>query len=308
MTFLLLTSPERHAVFREAFARELPEIRFATSEAEVDPASVRFLMTWVFPDQLEVRYPNLELVLSIGAGIDQVLDKPLPPRAKLVRMVDPGNISLVRDYVLMAVLGLHRGLPLYLDQQQRQHWASGPFVWADQRRVGVLGVGEIGRVVLDALKPLGFQLAGWSRSPKAIPGVRCHHGADGLDTLLAETDILVCLLPLTDETRGILNAARLARLPRGAGIVQAGRGAHLDQQALLAALDSGHLSGAFVDVTEPEPLPKGHPLWAHPRVVLTPHLGGHSRAETAAEATVQNIRRYLNGQDPIGLVDPKRGY
>ena len=308
MAFLLLSNAERQAAFGEAFARDLPEVPFATREEDVDPAAVRFLMTWVFPDDLDTRFPNLELILSTGAGIDQVLARPLPTRARLVRLVEPGNISLVRDYCVMAVLGLHRGLPRFLDQQRREHWEAGGFAWADQRRVGVLGMGELGLAVLQALAPFGFQRSGWSRTPKAVDGVRCHHGPAGLDAVLAESDIAVCLLPLTDQTRGLLDATRLARMPAGAGLVHAGRGGQLDQTALLAALDRGHLSGAFIDVTEPEPLPAGHPLWRHPRVILTPHIAGHARAETSAQATVENIRRYLDGQDPIGLVDPARGY
>ncbi len=308
MTFLILSYPERVETFRRIFARDLPEVRFVSDAAEVDPAEVRFLMTWTFPVDLATRYPNLELIFSTGAGIDQVVKAELPPRARLVRMVEQGLTTMVRDYVVMAVLALHRDLPAYLDQQRRQVWKERSFVWPDERRVGILGLGELGRTTAEALRPFGFQIAGWSRNPKTLEGVTCHHGADGLQTMLAESDILVCLLPLTDETRGILNADLFARLPTGAALVQAGRGGHLDQEALLDALDAGHLSGAFLDVTTPEPLPEGHRLWSHPRVVLTPHIAGHTRSETAAAATVENVRRRLEGQPVNGLVDPQRGY
>lgn len=308
MTFLMLSFPERVEVFRRHFARDLPEVTFASDAAAVDPADVRYLMCWTFPDQLATRYPNLELIFSVGAGIDQVTGVPIPPRARLVRMVESGITTLMRDYVVMSVLALHRRLPAYLDQQRRREWKNLPFAWADQRRIGMLGLGELGLAALEALKPFGFQLSGWSRSPKEIEGVQCHHGADGLATMLAQTDILVCLLPLTPETRGILNADLFAQLPQGASLVQVGRGGHMDQAALLAALDSGHLDAAFVDVTDPEPLPSDHPLWSHPKVVLTPHVAAHTRADSAAEATIANLRLHLSGQDPKGLVDPARGY
>lgn len=308
MTFLILSFPERVETFRRIFARDLPEVKFAGSRAEVDPAEVRYLMTWVFPDDLQTAYPNLEVVFSVGAGIDQVVNSPLPPGARLVRMIESGLTSLMRDYVVMSVLALHRRLPAYIDQQRRREWVNLPFAWADQRRVGVLGLGELGQAALAALAPFGFPLAGWSRSERRIAGVRCHHGPEGLGAMLAETDILVCLLPLTPETRGILNADLFAQLPQGASLVQVGRGGHMDQDALLAALDSGHLQAAFVDVTDPEPLPAEHPLWSHPGVILTPHVAAHTRAETAAEATVANIRRILAGEAPLGLVDPARGY
>lgn len=308
MTFLILSYPERVETFRKVFARDLPDVQFASDAATVDPKSVRYLMTWVFPDNLHELYPNLEVIFSVGAGIDQVVNTPIPPGAKLVRMIESGLTSLMRDYVVMSVLALHRKLPAYIQLQKEREWKNLPFAWADQRRVSVLGLGELGQASLQALRPFGFQLAGWSRSPKGLDGVTTFSGQDGLADMLGQTDILICLLPLTPETRHILNADLFAKLPKGASLVQVGRGGHLDQEALLAALDSDHLEAAFVDVTDPEPLPADHPLWAHPKVVLTPHVAAHTRADTAAEATVENIRRILSGLEPKGIVDPTRGY
>ncbi|MEI4488164.1 glyoxylate/hydroxypyruvate reductase A [Frigidibacter sp. MR17.14] len=308
MTFLIQSLPERVETFRRHFAADLPEVAFATDPDAVDPADVRYLMAWTFPEDLATRYPNLELVFSTGAGIDQVVKAPLPPKARLVRMVEAGITSLIREYAVMAVMALHRDLPGYIAQQRSGTWQALSFTYADERRIGVLGLGELGQAVLDALRPFGFPLSGWSRSPKDIPGVACHHGPEGLDAVLAASDILICLLPLTDETRGILNAALFAKLPRGAGLIHMGRGGHSDQEAILAALDEGQLGGVVIDVTEPEPLPADHPLWRHPRVILTPHVGARSRAESGAVATVANIRRHLAGEDPQGLVDPARGY
>ncbi|SHN09277.1 2-hydroxyacid dehydrogenase [Roseibium suaedae] len=308
MSFLILSYPARVETFRKVFARDFPDLVFAGSLDEIDPVDVRYLMAWTFPDDLAAKFPNLELILSVGAGIDQMTGVEIPAGAKLVRMVEDGVTSLVRDYVVMSVLGLHRDLPAFLDQQRQEIWKARDFVWADQRRIGILGLGELGMAAVNALRPFGFKLSGWSRSLKSIEGVDCFAGDEGLKAMLAETDITVCLLPLTDETRNILNAEFFDMLPKGAGLVHAGRGGHLDQEALLDALDSGQLSGAFIDVTNPEPLPAGHRLWSHPGIVLTPHIAGHSRPETAAQATIENIRRHLAGENLKGSVNPALGY
>ncbi|WP_027577456.1 glyoxylate/hydroxypyruvate reductase A [Bradyrhizobium sp. WSM1743] len=307
MAFLFNSDAARAAIFRQAFARELPDLEFYHSSKCIDPEKVRYLLTWNAPDDLS-RFRNLEVVFSIGAGVDQFKPETIPDRVKLVRMIEDGIIRMMQEYVVLGVLTLHREMLAYREQQGRGLWQALATPQAADRRVGFLGLGMLAQAAIDRLKPFGFPLAAWSRSNKTIESVTCFHGDGQLGSFLKGTDILVCLLPLTEQTSGILNAQLFSLLPEGARLLHVGRGPQLDQGALIEALDSGRLAAAMLDVTDPEPLPEDHALWSHPKVIITPHIASVTQPHTAAQSVIENIRRHRAGRNPIGLVDRTLGY
>jgi glyoxylate/hydroxypyruvate reductase A len=308
MAFVYKGPAQRGAIWAEQFARKMPQVPFWTWPEIGEPAQVRFLAAWEPPPRLAETFPNLEVLFSVGAGVDQFDFSALPPGLTVVRMVEPGLTACMCEYVSWAVLSLHREIPLYLRQQRNSLWKEHPVRPASTRRVGVMGMGNLGRAALAQLRQLGFDCAGWSRSRRSDPGVRCYAGEAELGDFLARTDILVCLLPLTPETRGMLGRRVFDALPQGASLVNAGRGGHLVEADLLAALERGQLSAAILDVCEPEPLPQGHPFWDHPRIWLTPHVASATQAETAAESLLDNLRRHEVGLPLEGVVDRSRGY
>lgn len=308
MSFVYKADPVRGAEWARLFAERRPDLPFHVWPETGDPAAVRFLAAWQPPPDITTAFPNLEVLFSVGAGVDQFDLGALPPELPVVRMVEPGIVGGMVEYVTFAVLALHRDLPAYLEQQRRGVWQPIRVWPASRRRVGVLGLGELARAVLARLAGFGFVLSGWSRTRRDITGVDCHAGAEGLPAFLSACGILVCLLPLTAGTRGVLNRQLFAALPEGAALVNVGRGGHLVQQDLLEALEAGRLSAAVLDVAEPEPLPAGHPFWTHPRIWLTPHIASMTQPETAVEAVLANLERHARGERMHGLVDRALGY
>jgi glyoxylate/hydroxypyruvate reductase A len=308
MTLLYKADRDRGIEWRSLFAELAPDIAFRLWPDVGPPEEVRYLAAWQTPPELLASLPNLEVLFSTGAGVDQFDLARLPPQVKLVRLIDPGIIAGIVEYVVWAALALHRDMPGYLLAQREGRWAPAPLVPADRRRIGVMGLGELGQAALAALRPFGFQLAGWNRSPRALEGVRAFVGPAELPAFLTQCDILICLLPLTQETRGILCRETLAQLPKGAGLVNAGRGGHLVEADLLAALDSGQISAAVLDVTAEEPPPEGHRFFSHPKILLTPHIAAITHADSGVRAVLANIRRHESGVPMHGIVSRERGY
>lgn len=300
---------EWSAAIAQALAAEGVAARLLDDPAAADPAVVDAV---IFAPDGPVRdfapFTRLQAIISLWAGVERIVADPaIPAHVPLARMVEPGLTWGMRDYVVGHVMRLHLGLDATL-RGPGPDWGRPVPPLARDRRVGVLGLGELGGVCAAALAGLGFDVAGWSRGPKALSGVDCHSGEDGLDAVLARSEILVCLLPSTPATRGLLDARRLALAPRGAGLINAGRGDLIDDAALLAALDAGALSSATLDVFREEPLPADHPFRRHPRVTVTPHVASATRPGTAAQAVAAQAARLSRGQPLANVVDRAAGY
>ncbi|QHI97216.1 glyoxylate/hydroxypyruvate reductase A [Xylophilus rhododendri] len=275
-----------------------------------DPACLdaEVAVCWNTPPGLYEQMPRLRLVHSIAAGVDNILPGSSGTGLPVCRVVDEGLTRGMVEYVMWAVLHFHRGFDLALRQQRSHRWSRPPLRPAGECRVGIMGLGALGRSVAARLLAEGYRVGGWARGAHAIDGVATHAGPTGLQDFLASTDILVNLLPLTDDTRGILGQALFSRLPQGACVVGCGRGEHLVAEDLIAALQSGHLRGAVLDVFPQEPLDAASPLWDMPQIVVTPHMATMASPAAVVRQVAENIRRLQGGQPLLNLVDAARGY
>jgi glyoxylate/hydroxypyruvate reductase len=309
MALLFYSTVDSAARWRDALARLDPGLDIRIWPAIGDPREIDYALVWRPPSGLLASLPNLKLILSLGAGIDHIFGDPrLPRHLPIVRLVDPYLSDAMSEYVALQVLRLHRHDLDYQDQQRAGIWRELPQKNAGERPVGILGFGEIGQHAARKLAALGFPVSGWTRSERKIAGFATYAGGAGLQQMLAATEILVCLLPATPQTEGILCARTFAALPRGAGLVNAGRGRHLVEEDLIPALDSGQLYAAALDVFREEPLPPEHPFWHHPRILVTPHIAGITNPFTAAPIILDNIRRYEAGLPLLNQLDPAQGY
>ncbi len=254
--------------------------------------------------------PNLKAVLSLGAGVDGFLRDPEFPRhLPLVRFVDPTLMHEMAQYVVMHVLIAHRDQRFFDAAQQESQWRQRMLTRASRdTRIGILGLGDIGGTIATSLLPFDFQLSGWSRSRKDVPGVKSFAGERELPQFLAQCDYCVCVLPLTEDTRGIMNAKFFAQLPKGARVINVARGGHLIEEDLIAALDCGHLAGAVLDVFQTEPLPSDSPIWTHPKITATPHIAGITDPRAALDYVADCVARCESGQPPDNVVDLEKGY
>jgi glyoxylate/hydroxypyruvate reductase len=270
---------------------------------------IDYVLAWIHKPGDLARYPNLKAIFWLGAGVDHLLkDKDLPRQVPIVRRVDDGLTAGMTEYVLLHALRYHRRLPELEAQQSERLWRKLSYPLAKDRRIGILGMGVLGSDAASRLIGLGFDVAGWSRAPKQLPGLTSFYGDEGLTPFLKRSEILVCLLPLTPATTGIINAPTLAALPRGATVINAARGGHVVDADLIAALDRGHIAHATLDVFATEPLPVEHPFWRHPRITLTPHAASVTMSETASRVVIEGLKAMRGGRRPANQVDLTKGY
>ena len=309
MPVALFRSPSDAAeTWRSALQSAMPELEVRIWPEVGDPAEVDYALIWAAPDDLLHQLPNLRLVFSLGAGVDHLIGGAVPQHIPIARLVDPALTEGMVEYVLYQVLRHHRGMDQYEARQQRATWAVHEQVRSGDRGIGVLGLGELGSACARALAGLGFAVAGYSRSRRKRADVTRYAGADEWDAFLAHSEILICLLPLTDATRGVLNAELFSRLPPSAVLIHAGRGQQLVEDDLLSSLEQGHLRHAVLDVFAEEPLPAGHPFWSHPAITVTPHIASQTNPWTGAARVTEGIRRDQNGALPESIIDRERGY
>ncbi len=312
MALLVLVGEGNARGFAEPVRRHAPDrdIRVWPDMGDVD--DIRYALVWKPPRGVLGSLPNLRVIFSAGAGVDHVLSDPGLPDVPLVRYVDPNLTLRMREYVVLNVLLHQRRMPEYGEQQRRREWQAFALPAADEVRVGVMGLGTLGADCAQALAEVGFRVAGWSRSTKTLPGIDCY-AADGLDAFLARTDILVCLLPATEETRGLINRTFIAKLAKdgplpGPVLINAGRGAVHVEADIIAALEAGALWACSLDVFETEPLPASSPLWTHPRVVITPHVASITDPGVLARQVIVQIAHFESGEPLENQVDLGQGY
>jgi glyoxylate/hydroxypyruvate reductase A len=309
MAILIMAAPARMKAWREAIGANFPGEDIRCWPGMGEPADIDIVVYGGNEPELFGKLANLKLVISQRAGIDDLIGNPhLSQDVAICRAQDPKGDRMLDDYALLLTLYHHRHMPDLLAANARAEWIDPGVLPADERSVGVMGLGIIGMSVARRLRDAGFRVAGWSRTRRDEPGMECFHGPDQFDTFLARSEILLNLLALTPETVDIVDAANLARLPKGASVINLGRGEHVVDSDLITAVDSGHIDSATLDVFRTEPLPADHPFWKHPRIFVMPHTARRPRAESLTPGILEIIRRFRAGEPLPRMADRARGY
>lgn len=294
--------------WKRLLQREIPSLDVQHANAVTAPEKVHYALVWKPPENFFQHWPNLELVINLGAGVDALVDRPDLSDIPVTRLSDPNMARMMAGYVLFAVLRYARDIPFFEQMQKQARWQYRHPRAAEEIRVGVMGLGELGGKTAQELARQGFSVAGWSRTAKEIESVEGHHGMASLESFLSRTDILVIMLPSTPDTRGLMNDQHLAMLPHGASLINVSRGDIVDEPALIAHLSSGQIGAATLDVFAHEPLPDSHPFWAMENVLITPHLASVALPSSAVKQVAANIHRVRDKQPPLHCVDLNRGY
>lgn len=291
----------------------LAALRTALPQAEIEvwtpgagPAD--YAVVWAPPQEFLDEQPQIKALFNIGAGVDALTQLRLSSRTRLVRLDDAGMSVQMAEYVTHALIRHFREFDAYAADVANAKWSFRKPRLREDFPVGIMGLGVLGQRVARAVQAFEFPVRGWSRSPKELHGVRCYAGEAQFAEFLAETKVLVCLLPLTEETRGIMNREALAQLQPGGYVINVARGAHLVEEDLIPLIDSGHLAGAALDVFRQEPLPAGHPFWRHPKITVTPHTAARTLRDESVAQIAEKILRLERGEPIAGVVDHHKGY
>jgi glyoxylate/hydroxypyruvate reductase A len=294
--------------WRDTFRQQLPRLEIRIWPDAGNVTDIEYL-AFMHPDFNALpAFPNLKAMFSRAAGVDDIVKHPKLPKVPLGKIEPPGGDPMMTEYVVMHVLRLHREMPAYQAAQARREWLRVPIARPEQRRIGFLGFGMMAKAPALVLRSLGFPVSAWVRSPRHAAEVPIFHGSNQLEPFLRATDIAVCLLPLTAETERLFCARTFAMMPRGAMLMNVGRGKHVVDADLIAALDSGQLSYAALDALYPEPLPPESPLWAHPKITVMPHIARRPTVSQLVTEIVANIRNLEAGGRLLQEVDIKLGY
>jgi glyoxylate/hydroxypyruvate reductase len=311
MSLLIASTGKNLDPWIQALKETDPGLEVTTLDQVTDKSAVTFALAWNHPKGVFREFPNLKCISSMGAGVDHLLkDQTLPDQVRVVRIIDPLLSQDLFEFALAVVMQRNRTMDQFRVNQSNKLWKKKRYTRISDTRIGVMGTGVIGNHVASGLHGLGFQVCGWGRTAASDNNTiyTRYVGNSQLDAFLKASEILICLLPLTPETRGILNRENLSRLPQGAYLINLGRGEHVVDQDLIEWLDAGHLSGASLDVFSPEPLPEAHPFWEHPKIRITPHIASLTDPKSVAPQIVENYRRAMNGRPLLNEVDRLKGY
>lgn len=306
---VVIISPNRKdiPVWVSTFKENNPNIKVEVYPEDTNREETEFIATWNPPQDTFKKYPNLKVIASMAAGVKHITSKNIPENVKVTRVKDEYLNYDLSYFVLSLVLNHIKHIPLYFKNQLKNKWERKMYRRPEDVSVGILGFGNIGQAIGQLLLKNDFNVIGWSRSEKNVEGIKSYTKSE-LDSFLRKAEVLVCMLPHTPETENILNAALFQKLPEDAYLINVGRGAHLNEEDLISALDNGKLSGAALDVFKEEPLPEDHPFWKHPKIFVTPHTASITNPKTIVPKMLENFKRYKNGEDLTDEVDLEKGY
>ncbi|MGB5700071.1 2-hydroxyacid dehydrogenase [Muriicola sp.] len=309
MAIVLIRQDGKLDLWKNAFLGQYPDLPVFHYEEPHSTEEVTMAIVWKHPEGSLTHYPNLQCIASFGAGVDFIFeDNTRPKNVTITRVIDPALAADMSEYVLGVILMYLKNLDTYRQDQANKSWRPKAYTRIADHTIGIMGAGTLGITLANSLLPLGFKVVGWSREAKEVENFKIYHGQGGKTNFLRQSTILVCLLPLTDATKEILDKETLSQLPKGAYLINVARGGHLAENQLIPLIDSGHLSGACLDVFQQEPLEEGHPFWDHPKIKITPHVASVSDPASVVHQLVENYYRLEKKVPLVNTVDPSRGY